>query len=131
MRRRTQRLSLTAMFALAVAVAATGIAGHRGDGDTPVAEIPEEGTGFSVYALSRGKGVPDEARAVLEQAALWLDEAARESPVEIRRTRIGIEGETRLCATFQDRAIADALLMRIRELAQDVDLVNVMVGPCD
>lgn len=100
-------------------------------------ELQEERTivphrSFAIYALSRGNGVPEAAREVLKKVRAWLDEAKQAgSVVDIRDTRIGLEGETRLCAEFADSESAQALLKRVRALAEGVALINLVVEPCD
>jgi hypothetical protein len=87
---------------------------------------------FAIYALSRGKGVPGSARAVLARAETLL-EGLREQGADITFTkkRVGLEGETRLCATFTDQGLAEETLERIRELTAGADLINLVVEPCD
>ena len=49
---------------------------------------------FSVYALSRGKGVPDEARQVLDHSRRLLKRAQERGEVkQIVDRRIGLEGK--------------------------------------
>ncbi|MGH6915300.1 MAG: hypothetical protein ACREH3_16555, partial [Geminicoccales bacterium] len=86
---------------------------------------------FAIYALSRGQGVPDKARAALAEAKAAL-EKLREQGAEMTLTeeRIGLEGETRLCATFDDPDLAGRILQRVRQIILDVDLVNLADEPC-
>ncbi|MGH8611795.1 MAG: hypothetical protein ACREYF_07065 [Gammaproteobacteria bacterium] len=87
---------------------------------------------FAVYALSRGHGVPEAAREVLRKVRAWLDQAKQAgSVVDIRQTRIGVEGETRMCAEFADSESAQAMLKRVRALAEGIELMNLVVEPCD
>lgn len=86
---------------------------------------------ISVYALSRGQGVPDPARDVLAHSRTLLKSAQERG--EVRRMveqRIGIEGETRLCAEFSDAESAHSMIEQIQQLGQGVDLINVKVEPC-
>jgi len=86
---------------------------------------------ISVYALSRGKGVPGPAREVLTQARDLLKAAQdRGEVVRMREQRIGIEGETRLCAEFSRGESAQTMIDRIQQLGQGVELINVKVEPC-
>jgi hypothetical protein len=86
---------------------------------------------FTLYALSRGKGVPDAARAALADAEKALEDLqARGADITITEERIGLEGETRLCATFADASLAEQTLEKIRRLASGVDLVNLTEEPC-
>jgi hypothetical protein len=87
---------------------------------------------FAVYALSRGKGVPAEARRALDDVQKLVDEDRRRGvAVESRRTRIGLEGETRLCVEYEDPEPARKAQRRARDIVEGVDLVNLVVGPCD
>ncbi|MDX1412429.1 MAG: hypothetical protein R3351_09750, partial [Nitrospirales bacterium] len=105
----------------------------RGCADMGALETTPSGTSsFSVYALSRGKGVPEGARKVLEEARILL-KAAQERGEVVRLTdkRIGLEGETRLCAEFVNPESAHSLFSHIPEIGQGVDLLNVKIEPCD
>ncbi len=85
----------------------------------------------SVYALSRGKGVPDEARQVLEHARQMLK--VEQEKGEVNRVvdqRIGLEGETRVCAEFQDDDIAERFFEALHRLSNGVDLLNVKKEAC-
>ena len=44
--------------------------------------------------------------------------------------RIGLEGESRLCAEFRNASDAQTALAEIRRIAADVDLLNVAEAPC-
>jgi len=87
---------------------------------------------FALYSLSRGKGVPEPARAALDQARSALEDLqVRGADITLTEERIGLEGETRLCATFADARLAAETLERIRQLVLGVDLVNLTEEPCD
>ena len=74
---------------------------------TSVTSKPE----FALYALSRGKGVPAPTRAALEKAHVLLEDARQRGAVlALKQTRIGLEGETRLCVEAKDAARVAALL---------------------
>jgi hypothetical protein len=104
-------------------------AGQEPKGGEPAAPDPRS---FAVYALSRGSGVPPEARRALEEVQQLVDEDRRDGAVvQSRRTRIGLEGETRLCVEYEDAEAAKRALERARATVRDVDLVNLVVGPCD
>ncbi len=121
------------MLRTALGLAACACLAPSSPQSTDSTESAESGPiGFAVYVLSRGKGVPEEARAVLERAEAALEAARRESSgVRLTRSRIGLEGETRLCAEFDDPAVARRLLEQVRRDAEGVDLVNVVVEPCE
>lgn len=87
--------------------------------------------GVAVYALSRGKGVPEQARQVLARALeRFNDELKREAVVAITDQRIGLEGERRVCATFADETRAVATFQQLLDLARGVELVNIVREPC-
>jgi hypothetical protein len=86
----------------------------------------------AVYALSRGKGVPDVTQTALGSVRDLLQSLRRTGDVtRIEDTRIGLEGETRLCAEFKDADAARAAIERIRKIATGVELLNVSEEPCD
>ena len=86
---------------------------------------------FSVYALSRGKGVPDEARQVLDHSRRLLKRAQEQGEVkQIVDRRIGLEGETRLCVEFSDEQAANRLFGQIQHFSDGVDLLNVKKELC-
>ncbi len=96
---------------------------------TPTPAVPF--TSFAVFALSRGKGVPPAAREVMLKVTELVDaEKRRGVRVEARRTRIGLEGETKLCLEYQNAADARVAHEQIDKLVKDVDLVNLVPGPC-
>ena len=81
--------------------------------------------------LSRGKGVPDETRdAYKDIHALLEQQRATYAVTDLRTQRIGLEGETRLCAEFQSAKDAQAALAEIRKRAASVDLLEVSEAPC-
>jgi len=86
---------------------------------------------FAVYALSRGKGVPEPTRGAFRKARTLLEGAKTRGEVKwLKETRIGLEGETRLCVEAKDVAAARALLRELRAIAENVELLNVVVEPC-
>jgi hypothetical protein len=86
---------------------------------------------IAVYALSRGKGVPEPTRAAFGKALTLVDEAKRRGKVlKATQTRIGLEGEKRLCLEAKDVATARTLLLELRVIAEGVELFNVVVEPC-
>src|SRR5918996_5734248 len=118
---RERRLVVAAWLLIATASACAGDTVT----DRPAA-ASFEARSFAVYALSRGKGVPQGARAALDQARSMLEDLqARGADLTLTQERIGLEGETRLCATFADASLAEETLERIRRLVSGVDLVNL------
>ena len=86
---------------------------------------------FSVYALSRGSGVPPVAREAQQKVQELVEsDRSRGVDVNVQATRIGLEGERKLCVTYADAQEATRALERVRAMVQGVDLVNVVVEPC-
>jgi len=88
-------------------------------------------TSFAVYALSRGQGVPAPTRSAWQAVWTLLEDARREGKIaRLQQTRLGLEGEVRLCAQFSDRAQAQEMLQRTREIGKGVELLNIVEEPC-
>ena len=88
--------------------------------------------GFAVTTLSRGKGVPAEARAALGRIRELVEADRRRGlNVTVATARIGLEGETRLCVEYQDPADAVQAYERAQALVKGIDLVNLVAGPCE
>lgn len=110
---------------------ALGACGESSDanGEKPVADAPA--AEFALYALSRGKGVPAATRAALDNANSLLEDARKNGEVvALTKTRIGLEGETRLCVQARDAAAARDLQKKVRVIAGDVELLNIVEEPC-
>jgi hypothetical protein len=122
--------SVAVVCLLGAWTAAAGCATTPRPGD--VVQAPRvAAASFAVYALSRGRGVPDATRAAWQ--ALWemLEAARRDGAVaQLQQTRIGLEGEMRLCVEFSDARRAQEMLARAREMATRVELLNVVEEPC-
>ena len=87
--------------------------------------------GVAVFALSRGAGVPEATRAALERARALFEAARSEGRVlRIEETRIGLEGETRLCAVARDPEAAEDLMAQLKSTAEGAELFNVVAEPC-
>lgn len=90
-----------------------------------------EGRSFSLYVLSRGKGVPDETWRVLkEMRKMFASRQADGVVVRIHEERIGLEGERRLCAEFIDETAARKAWSDAMEIAAGIELVNLRAEPC-
>lgn len=86
---------------------------------------------FSVYTLSRGKGVPDEAREALRRIVELAEEQQRRGvKVQVTTTRIGIEGETRACIAYEDPQEGTRAYENAKNIVKNVDLVNLTIEPC-
>lgn len=86
---------------------------------------------FAVYALSRGKGVPPAARAAFRKVQDLVEaDRKRGVKVTITTTRIGIEGEMKLCADYKDSRAGTEAFRRASVIVKGVDLVNLKAEPC-
>ncbi len=86
---------------------------------------------FSVYALSRGKGVPKETRKVFEKIQEMLEEAKAKGEVRsMKRTRFGLEGESKLCAVFESAELTQRMYDELEQLTVEIDLLNITNEPC-
>jgi hypothetical protein len=86
---------------------------------------------FAIYALSRGKGVPPEAREALRRVRELVEtDQSRGVTVSVETTRIGIEGETRVCVDYKDPEDGTRAYERAKVIVKGVDLVNLVAEPC-
>jgi hypothetical protein len=88
---------------------------------------------FYVEALSRGKGVPREARDALTavQRAVRADE---ERGVSVRIhdiKKIGFEGDSRLCVDYSDARDGTRAWERAQAIVKGIELVNLIAEPCE
>jgi len=110
----------------------TRTAGSADSGrDTGAPDTVLELQSFALYALSRGKGLSDDGRRALEGFRQLLREMKAEGQVvEVSDTRIGIEGETRICAKFASSDLAGKAWMQMQRLSAGVDLVQLKPEKC-
>jgi hypothetical protein len=88
-------------------------------------------TSFAVYALSQGRGVPEPTRNAWQTIWTMLEDARREGKVaRLQQTRIGLEGEVRLCAEFSEAERAREQLARVRAIGRGVPLLNIVEEAC-
>jgi hypothetical protein len=86
---------------------------------------------FALYALSRGRGVPEPTRSAWQAAWSLLETARRDGQVaRLEQARLGLEGEVRLCAEFDDPQAAQEMADRVRTIVRDVELLNLVEEPC-
>jgi hypothetical protein len=89
------------------------------------------GRSLALYALSRGRGVPERTKVILEQARLLLEDAKRDNTVvSLIQEPIGIEGESRLCAEFVDDVQAQKMYQRLSDLTKGAELLNLQSESC-
>jgi hypothetical protein len=123
----TRRLGCAVLFGVCVIVAGCALATTT-DGQERAVRAPRS---FALYALSRGRGVPEPTRTAWQAAWSLLETAQREGKVaRLEQTRIGLEGEVRLCAEFDDAQAAREMVDRVRTIVQDVELLNLVEEPC-
>jgi hypothetical protein len=110
----------------------TRTAGSADSGrDTGPPDTVLELQSFAFYALSRGKGLSEEGRKVLEDfRELLRGMKAEGQVVEVSDSRIGLEGETRICAKFASSDLAAKVWMQMRRLSAGVDLVQLKAEKC-
>ncbi|RDZ28586.1 hypothetical protein DX914_05530 [Lysobacter silvisoli] len=86
---------------------------------------------ISITTLSKGRGVPEPTREAYQRVRALMDHKQREQQLSgLSVRRMGLEGETRLCARFSDAAQAREALAEIRELTAGVELIAVESTPC-
>lgn len=86
---------------------------------------------FAVYTLSRGTGVPAEARQALEQVTNVVEsDRKRGVRVTVETTRLGLEGEQRMCVEYQNSRDGARAWERASAIVKGVDLVNLVAEPC-
>jgi hypothetical protein len=123
----TRRLGCVVLLG-ACAIAAGCTMATTTDGQERAIQAPRS---FALYALSRGRGVPAPTRAAWQAAWGLLESARRDGKVaRLEQARIGLEGEMRLCAEFDDPQAAQELVDRVRTLVRDVELLNLVEEPC-
>lgn len=121
---------LVLLWLLAAWAAAAGCAVPADTGGQELATRAVSAS-FAVYALSRGRGVPDPTWSAWQAVWKMLEDARREGKVtRLQQTRIGLEGEVRLCAEFSSPEHAREMLERAREIGKGVELLNVVEEPC-
>ena len=86
---------------------------------------------FALYVLSRGNGVSEGGRKALADFRKLLGSMqAKGEVVEVSDTRIGIEGETRMCARFASAESAAKAWMDMQRSLTDADLVQLKAEKC-
>ena len=130
------RLGPWVVVSCLVVGASPGCAGQAPREETPEAAMaaPAPAPGprqFGVYALSRGAGVPEEARRALSAVAALVEEQRENGiAVAMERTRLGLEGEFRLCIEYEEQDAAAEAWLRIQAIVEGVDLVNLAAESC-
>ncbi len=73
---------------------------------------------------------PEASEAQLKVQKLAEADRDRGVSVSVSTTRIGIEGERKLCVAYRDPRNTARALERARVIVTGVDLVNLVVEPC-
>jgi hypothetical protein len=86
---------------------------------------------FAVYALSRGSGLSETGRrAIAEFREVLRAMKADGRVVQVSDTRIGIEGETRICAKFATAELAGQQWMEMTRYVGEANLVQLKAEEC-
>lgn len=86
---------------------------------------------FALYVLSRGNGVSEGGRKALADFRKLLGSMqAKGEVVEVSDTRIGIEGETRICARFASAERAAKAWTDMQRSLTGADLVQLKGEKC-
>jgi hypothetical protein len=103
--------------------------GHAADTRPPDTVLERQS--FAFYALSRGKGLSEDGRKALAGfRQLLRDMKAEGQVVEVSDTRIGLEGETRVCAKFASADLAGKAWTQMQRLSAGADLVQLKPEKC-
>jgi hypothetical protein len=106
-----------------------GSADSRHDTGPPDAVL--ELQGFALYALSRGRGLSESGqKAIADFRELLRNMKAEGQVIEVSDTRIGIEGETRICASFTSPELAGKAWMQMQRSLVAADLVQLKPEKC-
>jgi hypothetical protein len=101
-----------------------------GTGSGAPAEVLEHRS-FALYVLSRGNGVPEGGRKALADFRKLLSSMqAKGEVIEFSDTRIGIEGETRICARFASAELTAKVWMDMQRSFTGADLVQLKAEKC-
>jgi hypothetical protein len=100
-------------------------------GDTGAPGAVLELQSFALYALSRGRGLSEGGqRAIVDFRELLRTIKAEGHAVEVSDQRIGIEGETKICASFASPELAGKAWMQMQRSLGGADLVQLKPEKC-
>ena len=86
---------------------------------------------FALYALSRGRGVSEGGRkAIADFRELLRNLKAEGQVVEVSDVRIGLEGETKICASFASPELAGKAWLQLQGSLAGADLVQLKPEKC-
>ncbi len=90
-------------------------------------------TRLTLYAGSRGTGVPAQALERLHEVRRLLDrqeEALRSGRLRYTQSTVGLEGEQRLCIELRAGPDGAGLAERIRTLVSGTPMLSLSEAPC-
>ncbi len=121
---------LTVVLAsLAISVGAPAVSMDRPS--AVCADQSFDGQSFAVYVLSIGRGVPEETYETYQSVKSQLQQMRDQKLVSLLlESRIGIEGERRLCVAFTDATVARNTWIDVCETLLDVPLINLEIEEC-
>lgn len=91
-----------------------------------------ENRSIAFYALSRGTGVPEATMKALNKVRTRFTELHDQGEVSrVIENRIGIEGETRICAEFITESVVQREWANLKEMVKELDLANIKKELCD
>jgi len=109
----------------------TGAQDKTATGTEISSDLPQIGLGFSIQALSRGRGVPEPARQALQRVREIVAGLREQGiSVETDEVLIGLEGERQLCLTFVNEQDAVSAWQQIAAAVETADLINLENTPC-
>ena len=87
---------------------------------------------LSIYAGSRGDGVPPTAMARLQDIERYLASrsATAGTAVQVSKRVVGLEGETQLCIEMPRTEEGARVLERLKSMVSAVPLLTLSTTPC-
>ena len=86
---------------------------------------------FALYVLSRGRGITESGqKAIADFRELLRNMKAEGLVVDVSDTRIGLEGETRICARFASPELAGKVWSQMSRSLVDAELVQLKAEKC-
>jgi len=86
---------------------------------------------FAIYALSKGRGVPDDTYSAYTGVRQYLQNLQEQGHVlQLTETRIGLEGERRLCVAFSNSTTAHNACETVCQRTRHLQLINIRNESC-
>jgi hypothetical protein len=87
---------------------------------------------FALYALSQGRGLTEAGhRALVEFRDLLRNLKASGQVIQVVESRIGIEGETKICAKFATGQLAEQAWTQMITFVREGNLVQLKSEECE